>query len=508
MQHIPGAMRLKDIENAISEKLPVRHHSFEKKKDIMKTVKYFLVGAMMTVISAPVMAQSDNPVVAQAAEIINSKAADADKQVKNLSKAVKKDAQALAAIGRAYLGVKNFEQADLYADLAIKANKNLAVGYVLKGDICVLKDDGGQASSWFEQANYFDPKDPEGYRRYAQINSKTDPAGSIAKLEQLRSIDPTYPVDLIAAEIQSRAGNADAAIGYYSKVSLDKMKNYELTDYSMLLFLKQKYDESLKVSSFGNDKFPRYASLNRLSMLNNVNLEKYEDALVYADRLFNASDSAKYSFLDYINYGTALQKLKKNDEAIAIFKKIVEDENIDAADKVSSYKNLSDVYKSMSDYDNAIAYYKKYIDGQQKVTANVKNGLALIYRSMALEDNITPEQKAEAVKNADEIFGQIADEFPNFAQSVTAQRAKLAFILDPEDKAGMAKPHYDKLIELISALPQKDDSDNRQLVEAYTYNMVYFLKIKDDIPTSKDFANKILAIDPANAMATQVAGLK
>ena len=473
----------------------------------MKTVKYFLIGALMTVISAPAMAQSDD-IVSQATEIIKSKADDADNQVKKLIKPIKKDAKALAAVGRAYLDVKNFDQADVYADLAIKAGKNVAAGYVLKGDICVLKDDGGAASSWFEQAIYFDAKDPEGYRRYAQINSKTDPAGSIDKLEKLRSVDPSYPVDLVAAEIQSRAGNADAAIGYYSKVDLSKMKNYELTDYSMLLFLKQKYDESLKVSSYGNEKFPRYASLNRLSMFNNVNLEKYEEALVYANRLFNESDSAKFSYLDYINYGTALQKLKKNDEAIEVFKKIVEDPNVDAADKVSSYKNLADVYKSLGDYNNALAYYQKYVDGQEKVTANVRNGLALIYRSMALEENATPEQKAEAIKKADEVFAQIAAEFPNFEQSVTAQRAKLAFILDPEDKSGLAKPHYDKLIELIMALDQKEESDNRQLVEAYTYNMVYYLKTKDDIATSKEYAKKILAIDPSNAMATQVAGLK
>ena len=116
--------------------------------------------------------------------------------------------------------------------------------------------------------------------------------------------------------------------------------------------------------------------------------------------------------------------------------------------------------------------------------------------------------KAEAIKKADEVFGQIAAEFPNFEQSVTAQRAKLAFILDPEDKAGLAKPHYDKIIELINALDKKDDSDNRLLVEAYTYNMVYYLKTKDDVATSKEYAHKILAIDPSNAMATQVAGLK
>ena len=60
----------------------------------MKTVKYFLVGALMTAISAPVMAQSDD-VVSQATEIIKGKAEDADKQVKNLVKPFKKDAKTL-----------------------------------------------------------------------------------------------------------------------------------------------------------------------------------------------------------------------------------------------------------------------------------------------------------------------------------------------------------------------------------------------------------------------------
>ena len=290
---------------------------------IMKTAKYIIIGAMMTVISVPTMAQDATSAIEQATKIIKSGAEDKDKQVTAVFKTVKKDAKAVAGIGRAYLDAKDYDNADKYADLAIKANKNCAAGYVLKGDICVMKDDGGAASSWFENANTMDPQDPEGYRRYAQVNAKADPDGSIAKLEQLRSIDPSYPVDLVAAEIQSKAGRADAAIEYYSKVDLDKMEDYQLADYASTLFLKQKYDESLKVSSFGNNKFPRYGSLNRLSLLNNVNLEKYEEAIKFGDRLFNSSDDVKYTALDYINYGTALQKLKKNDEAIKAFEKVV-----------------------------------------------------------------------------------------------------------------------------------------------------------------------------------------
>lgn len=475
----------------------------------MKTAKYIIIGAMMTVISVPTMAQDATSAIEQATKIIKSGAEDKDKQVTAVFKTVKKDAKAIAGIGRAYLDAKEYDNADKYADLAIKANKNCAAGYVLKGDICVMKDDGGAASSWFENATTLDPQDPEGYRRYAQINAKADPDGSIAKLEQLRSIDPSYPVDLVAAEIQSKAGRADAAIEYYSKVDLDKMEDYQLADYASTLFLKQKYDESLKVSSFGNNKFPRYGSLNRLSLLNNVNLEKYEEAIKFGDRLFNSSDDVKYTALDYINYGTALQKLKKNDEAIKAFEKVVNTRTFDMEQRISVFKNLSDVYKSMGDYPKALEYYEKYVKGNQtKMTANIKNGLAQLYRTMAIDENSTPEQKQEAVAKADKVFSEIAEEFPAFKQAVTAQRAKLAFILDPEDKAGAAKPHYDQLIEIINGLESKDASDVAQLKQALSYNIVYFVKVNEDIAKAKEYAAKLLEIDPENAMAKQVAELQ
>ena len=476
----------------------------------MKTAKYIIIGAMMTVICAPVMAQDATSAVEQATQIIKSQAADKDrdKQVTAVFKTVKKDAKAVAGIGRAYLDAKDFDNADKYADLAIKANKNCAAGYVLKGDICVMKDDGGAASGWFENAITLDPQDPEGYRRYAQINAKADPEGSIEKLEKLRTIDPSYPVDLVAAEIMSKTNNTDRAIEYYSKASLNQMENYQLAEYSMLLFLKQKYDESLKVSSFGNNKFPRYGSLNRLTLFNNVNLEKYEDAIKYGDRLFNASDDVKYSALDYINYGTALQKLKKNDEAIAMFEKVVNNRTFEMTQRVSVYKNLSDVYKSMGDYTKALEFYEKYVKGQPQMTANIKNGLAQLYRTMAIDEKTAPEQKQELVAKADKVFEEIAKEFPTFEQSVTAQRAKLPFILDPEDKAGAAKPHYDKLIEIINGLDSKDASDLSQLKQALSYNIVYFVKVNEDIAKAKEYATKLLEIDPENPMAKQVSELQ
>lgn len=459
----------------------------------------------MAVVSAPVMAQD---VVSQATQIIKSKAADADKQVTAIYKTVKKDAKAIAGIGRAYLDVRDFANAEKYADLAIKANKNLAIGYVLKGDIAVLQDDGGAASGWFEQAIYFEPKDPEGYRRYAQINSKTDPSGSIAKLEALRAIDPEYPVDLIAADIQSRAGNADAAINYYQKVALNKMENYQLTDYSMLLFLKGNFEKSLEVSKYGNDKFPRYASLNRLTMFNNVNLKNYEEALKYGDRLFNQSDSVKVSSVDYQNYGVALQELKKYDEAIATFQKIIDDPNSAAEAKSDANKNISDAYKAKGDYAKAGEYYAIYVKGQKNLTAYILSNEASIYMAQAGDANTTPEDKVAALKKADAVYAKIAESFPSVADFATYQRSHIPFQIDPEDKDGNAKPHYEKLIEIISAKGELDATAKNRLIESYRYLIAYYYINKNDRNSALPYCNKLLEIDPENEVAKAVLNAK
>ena len=81
----------------------------------MKTAKYIIIGAMMTVISVSTMAQDATSAIEQATKIIKSGAEDKDKQVTAVFKTVKKDAKAIAGIGRAYLDAKEYDNADKYA---------------------------------------------------------------------------------------------------------------------------------------------------------------------------------------------------------------------------------------------------------------------------------------------------------------------------------------------------------------------------------------------------------
>lgn len=472
----------------------------------MKTLKYFLIGAMMMGFTAPLSAQDDHKaVIDELTKVIKSKASDSENQVKNLFKPFKKEADVMVAIGRAYLDIKDTANATKYADMAIKRDKAYGNAYVLRGDIEVAKDNGGEASAWYENATYFDPKNPEGYRRYAMVNSKTSPSASVAKLEELRKQLPDYPVDIISAEIYDKAGNIDKAIEYYEKVDKAKMDEYQLANFALEYFLKGKFEKSLEVSQFGNGKFPKNPALNRLSFFNLTNLKRYEEALTYADALFNKSTDTKITESDYLYYGYAYLGNKKYDEAIAMFQKSIENNTNNDEDRNDALKNIAEAYKEKGDFDNAVATYQKYLDGLKERTALDFNNLAQMYTQQAETVKADAAKYKEYLLKADAIYGQMAEKMPSAAEFATYQRAHIGFSLDPETKEGAAKPHYEKLIEMINAKSQKDDKDNSRLVEAYRY-LGYYYMVKDDKANSDIYWNKILEIDPTNETAKQALG--
>lgn len=470
----------------------------------MKAIKYLLAGALIAGFSATAMAQVDHKaVIDQVTKIIKAKGANTEDQVKQIFKENKKNADVLVGIGRAYLDIKDTANASKYVQLAIKRDQKYGPAYILAGDIEVIKDNGGAASSWYENATYFDPKNPEGYRKYAQINSKTSPASAVAKLEELRRQRPDYPVDIISAQIYDRSGNIDKALSYYEKVDKAKMEPDQLVNFALDYFLKGEFEKSLSVSQYGNQKFPRNPALNRITFFDYTNLKKYTEALQYADRLFNQSDSTKITESDYLYYGYAYLGNKDYDKAISMFNQSLANNENNEADKTDALKNIAQAYQEKGDFANAIATYDKYLKSLKQITALDYNTLANMYMAQA-EKQTGAEQEA-TYKKADEIFAEMAEKFPSAADFATYQRAHIGYNLDPETKTGAAKPHYEKLIEIILGHATKGEHDNERLVEAYRYLGYYYL-LKNDKSTADGYWNKVLEIDPENETAKQALG--
>ena len=474
----------------------------------MKTIKYVLVGAVLAGFSSSAMAQDGTKADQDAVKkIISSKPADLEDAMKPFYKKNKKNAENLVAFGRAFYEAKDTANAAVYADYALKADKKYAPAYILKGDLRALAEDGGGAASLYDQAIYFDPKNPDGYRKYASVYRKISPQGAVAKLNDLRAQVPDYPVDAIIGHINYISNNFDEAIAAYDKVPQNQLEKMDIIESAFSAYLTQKYDKGIQMAEFGLQKEPRNSTLNRLAMFCNTEKGNFDKALDYADRLFNKSDSANISYMDYVYYGNALNGLKRHDEAIEQYKKALEQEFDNADKKAGVVKTLSDAYKGKNDYDNAIKYYQQFLHDVSKASASDHAGLGRLYaqHANALEDQAA---KMEKLRLADEVYAGLLTKYQDVEDYVAFQRARIGMQMDPESKQELAKPHYEKLVELLGTKADRDNTDKVRLVEAYRYLISYYLINKDDKETAKQFATKLQEVDPENETAKQVLELK
>ena len=174
----------------------------------MKAYQLLLAGALLLGSATVSMAQTDTKaVVEQTKQLIQTKGADFDKQVKELYKTNKKNPAALVAIGRTFYNNKDLTNAAQFADYALAKNNKNADAHILKGDIAVSNDDGSTAAQEYQQAIYFAPKNADAYYKYAMILRGRNPEDAVATLEELRKQVPDYPVDALAARIYYHTKN-------------------------------------------------------------------------------------------------------------------------------------------------------------------------------------------------------------------------------------------------------------------------------------------------------------
>lgn len=464
----------------------------------MKAIKYLLAGALMAVTSTPVMAQdvqSQVDAIAKVIKVNKSNPEAVEDQVKDFVKENKKNAIALAGLGRAYLDIKDTVNAKKYAKMAVDRGEKDAEGYILLGDIEALGNDGGAAATWYQQATLMDPQDPQGYIKYASVYRKRSPELSVQMLEKLRAVDPSYPVDAEAGHFFYGANKLDKAVEHYGKVDLNQLKDNYLTEYATAELLLANSKKSLEVALFGVNKNPRSAAMNRITFYNYTDLKDYKNALKYADALFNKSDSAKISARDYQYYGYAFMGDSAYDQAIEQFKKALEMN----AELNDVRKQLSDAYIAKKDFTNGLAFYDEYLSKVEKPSVPDLDGLAQLYMQQASSIDSMTTDKINAFKKADEVYGRIASESPSNKLYATLMRARINSQLDPESTQGLAKPYYEEYVQLA----QTENADNpKLLIEPYMYLGYYYI-VKEDNATAKSYYEKILAIDPQNATATQ-----
>jgi tetratricopeptide (TPR) repeat protein len=103
---------------------------------------------------------------------------------------------------------------------------------------------------------------------------------------------------------------------------------------------------------------------------------------------------------------------------------------------------------------------------------------------------------AKNYAEADSAFAKVNRMNPDF-EPAYAFRARIYSSLDPDSKAGLAKPFYETLIVKASADSVKYSKD---IIEAYSY-LGYYSYLNKQYCESLGFFDKIIAIDPKNETA-------
>lgn len=469
----------------------------------MKRIQIFLAGAFIA--TGSLFAQSSDAEwqagLARMKSLVQTDPGQASDEAEQLLKGKnKKNPELVIAVARVFLDAGNLAESEEYLALAKKADNKSAAVSLLEGDIALAKKETGVACQMYEQAIYFNPKNEQAYLKLADIYKGANPQQAIEKLEQLKSVDPSNILaDKKLAEVYYMNNDFDKATDAYARfIDTPEATEDDMVRYAFALFLNHKFERSLEIVNMGLKRNAHHAAFNRLAMYNYTDMKRFDEAEKAADVFFTEADKVDYSYLDYMYYGHLLSALKKYDEAVVQYQKAIELDNT----KTELWREISDAYEQKNDYTNAILAYQKYYQSlpANEQTPDLQFQVGKLYYGKGTQSDtltVSFDERKAALAAADSVFTIIAAAAPD-SYLGNFWRARTNSALDPETTQGLAKPYYEEVVTFLT--DKNDPRYNSALIECYSYLGYYYL-VANKLPESKEYWNKILAIDPANATA-------
>lgn len=435
--------------------------------------------------------------IGKAKLLIKSDPAAAQQAFKEiLSKKNKKNVTLLLAVSKAYFD-NGSDEYKSYLDAAKEADRKNPEIYLWEGDILLAQKKYGEAAAKYEQAIYFDNECKEGYLKYAQLYSEQNQQLAIDMLNKLLALDANSALALRElGEIYFKTGKFASAAEVYEKyMQLEHNNTRDLIRYALILYFSKDYQKSLEIVNTALAKEPNNVALNRLAMYNLFEMKKYDESLGAAQKLMSLDDKSALLANDYAYFGRLFNEKKEYGKAAEQFEKSFEMDST----KIDLFKDMATAYERTKEYDKAINYYNKYMaTGGDNVKTQDYFALGRMY--VVAGFSADSAHRRDYLVPADSIFAIITEKVPDNHLGYLWRAKTNAGLESPEVPEGYAKPHYEKTLELVLAEPEGRE---KVLIECYRYLGVYYLK-HDDTPKTKEYFEKIIALDPNDTMAKQV----
>ncbi len=408
--------------------------------------------------------------------------------LKTEAKTLSKDYQATVynrmAEGYIYAESKNPDQALAYLLEAEKLNPKDAEIYILRGNALLAKNtgDASDAIANFTKAFEMDKSSRRAIlgqaNLYRQVKNFDE---ALVFYAQAINLDPGFaPAYRERAELYYQAGKYTKGLEDYKKYLELNNSPSARSRYILNLYLLKDYENAIKEANILISQGYNNPLLYRVLAYSYYETKKFPEGLQSMEKFREMAKGGTPKVInnDYKYYGKLLAASGKDSLGILELQKAIE---LDPA-FVDGYGEIGAIYFKQKKYPEAASYYRVKIAKVEKADFNDYNYLGrALYQS---KDYV----------GADSAFNKVIEFLPNLTIGYFWSARSKNMQDNPTAPTGLAKPMFEKVIELGSADVEKNKKD---LITSYEY-LGYYYFTKKEYACAKAAFTKLKEIDPAN----------
>lgn len=379
------------------------------------------------------------------------------------------------------------KEAELYLYKVQKLDPQNAASFVMLGELYDLQGVKELAESNYEAAISRDPKYIRGYFRLGQLYKEQEKYNEAAdKFRKISELDPEFaPAYREMAEMWFLAKK-------YTKANenMDKYLGLMGNDLGARLrkgvfeYLGEQYDQAITTME---EVLPDTNSILLLRLIGYSYVKKEnpdaDKALEWLDRYFKTAKPISYIASDYENKAKALMLKGEKDAAVTEYETAMKMAEEAGEPKPEILSEIADMYKKEKNFEKQATYLERYLGTQKKYRLKESFGLGLAYFQM------------KNYPKSDSVFKLMTEAKPDITIG-WAWRAKNNAQLDPESKEGLAKPYYEKVLEIVGEDPELIAKFQRDYLTANKYLGAYYTLVTEEFAKAIPYWEKILSIKP------------
>ena len=422
-------------------------------------------------------------------ELDNGNAEAGNKMIDEaLLKAGPKNALAMieAADALIHFKSKSLDKATRLLDKAVVLDPKNPEIQILYGDIYSERNNGSAAAEYYNKALELDKTSLRAIVAKGKLYKRsTNFEGAAQEFMNAIKIDPNFaPAHRELGESDIKLGKLeDAKIEYRKYLELSRNNCSARIRYASFLYLSKDYSGAIsEIAQLKQKCDSNNLTLLRVSSYCYYETKEYAKGIEAVEKLFSILPEEKRIVNDYEYYGKLMVAANRDSAGVLSLRKAYGMDN----SRLDLLVEIGNAYIKMKKYDDAAAAFREKVNAGRDVKSmdHFKLGQCYFFGGHFLE--------------ADTVFNRLCEIQPRWPSGFL-WNAKNKTRIDSTSEAGLAKPLYEKYIELALADSANMKKYTEGLKEAYSYQASYYYREQHDKQNAVIFLRKKLDLteDPA-----------